>query len=250
LEVITFLRGPRFNPPQGTLENRQMEVAMKLLLTFVVLLPAFLSLPETGYPRSDLPSQEKVIFRNEYVAVLQVTLKPGEKLPTHDTGDRLIYSLSDYTLLYHWNDRTSTEHRKAGDIHYHPSGPHAEENGGKTTASFLIAERTAKPLPKTEVVGFDMAKASPFNTRVIFDREMAKVFEVVLPPGDAVSMHLGLHRVVYALTPFELTVTTPDGKIVRERGKKGSLSWHDAGLHAVENKTGSVIKFLVFAFKR
>jgi uncharacterized RmlC-like cupin family protein len=223
-----------------------MEVAMKTLSTFVVL---FLLLAP-ALPQSTPPPQEKVIFQNEYVTISRVTLKPGEKTSQHTTGDRLIYSLSTYTLAYHWDNRTAAEKRKEGDFHFHPSGPHAEENTGKTTASFLIAERTATPLPGLDVSGIDMAKASPFNTRVLFDREMAKVFEVTLPPKDAVSMHLGLHRLVYALTPFELTVTTPDGKTVTERGKKGSLSWHAAGLHAVENRSSSVIRFLVFAFKR
>jgi len=223
-----------------------MEVAMKTLSTFVVL---FLFLvPAFSQPTP--PPQEKVIFQNEYVTIYRATLKPGEKTPQHATGDRLVYSLSSYSLAYHWDNRTAAEKRKEGDFHFHPSGVHAEENTGKTTASFLIAERTATPLPGVEVSGIDMAKASPYNTRVLFDREMAKVFEVTLTPKDAVSMHLGLHRVVYALTPFELTVTTPDGKTVTEKGKKGSLSWHAAGMHAVENRSSSVIRFLVFAFKR
>jgi uncharacterized RmlC-like cupin family protein len=190
-----------------------------------------------------------VLLQNEYVTVYQVTLKPGEKTPERTTGNRLIYSLSAYKLAYHWDNRTAAETRKPGDFHVHPSGSHAEENTGKTTASFLIAERSAVPLPPLEISGVDMAKASPYNTMVRFDRELAKVFEVTLPPKDAVSMHLGLNRVVYALTPFELTVTTPDGKTVTEKGKKGSLSWHTAGLHAVENRSSSTIRFLVFAFK-
>jgi uncharacterized RmlC-like cupin family protein len=222
-----------------------MEVAMKMLSTFAVLL---LTLPASSQTSS--PVQEKTLFHNEYVTVYQVTLKPGEKTPEHATGDRLIYSLSSYSLSYHWGDRTSTEKRKAGDLHFHPDGKHVEENSGKTTASFLIAERSSTPLPKTELTGLDMAKASPFNTAVIFDREMAKVFEVTLQPKDAVAMHFGLDRVVYALTPFELSVVTPDGKKMVEKGKKGSLSWHPAGLHSVENHTAEVVKLLVFGFKR
>jgi len=219
---------------------------MKTLSTFVVLslylVPAFSQSPR--------PLQEKVLLQNEYVAVTQVTLKPGEKSPERTSGNRLIYSLTAYTLTYRWDSRTAIEKRKTGDFHVHPSGAHAEENAGKTTASFLVAERTSVPLPPVEVTGVDMAKASPFNTTVRFDRELAKVFEVTLPPKDAVAMHFGLNRVVYALTPFELTVTTPDGKTVTEKGKKGSLSWHPAGIHAVENRSSSTIRFLVFGFKR
>jgi uncharacterized RmlC-like cupin family protein len=222
-----------------------MEAAMKMLSVFALLL-----LPLPTLSQTPPPSQEKILFKNEYVTMYQVTLKPGEKTPEHSTGDRLIYSLSSYSLSYHWGDRTSAEKRKEGDFHFHPAGKHVEENTGKSTASFLIAERSSTPLPKTEMTGLDMAEASPFNTAVLFDREMAKVFEVILPPKDAVSMHFGLDRVVYALTPFELSVLTPDGKRVTEKGKKGSLSWHPAGLHGVENRTSGVIKLLVFGFKR
>lgn len=218
---------------------------MKMLSTFALLL---LSIP--AFSQAYAPQQEKTLFQNEYVTVYQVTLKPGEKTPEHSTGDRLIYSLSAYTLSYHWGDRRSVEKRKTGDFHFHPTGKHLEENTGKSTASFLMVERSSTPLPKTEQTGVDMAKASPFNTAVLFDREMAKVFEVILQPKDAVSMHFGLDRVVYALTPYELSVVTPDGKKTTEKGKKGSISWHPAGVHSVENHTSAVIKLLVFGFKR
>jgi hypothetical protein len=221
---------------------------MRSLSALVVLLTLFLvaQFPLFGQP----PQQEKLVFQNEYVRVFDVTLNPGTKLPPHETGDRLIYSLSSYTLTYRWDGRTSQERRKAGDIHSHPSGKHAEENTGNQKASFLIIERTSTPLPPGEQTGIDMAKASPFNTQVIFDRELAKVFEVKFLPRDAVGMHLGLPRLVYALTPFDLLVKTPDGKETRETGKKGSYRWHPAGMHSVENRTSSPVRLLVFGFKR
>jgi hypothetical protein len=95
-----------------------------------------------------------------------------------------------------------------------------------------------------------MAKASPFNTRVLFDRDLAKVFEVKFLPHDAVGMHLGLPRLVYALTPFDLVIKTPDGKEMKESSKKGTFRWHPAGMHSAENRTTAPTSLLVFGFKR
>jgi hypothetical protein len=95
-----------------------------------------------------------------------------------------------------------------------------------------------------------MAKANPHNTRVLFDRDMAKVFEVTLYPKDAVSMHFGLHRLMYSFASGDLAVSTPDGKKVRQSVKKGAYAWETAGLHAVENTGAGQVRFLVFGFKK
>lgn len=196
------------------------------------------------------PKQERLVFQNEYVRAYEVTLAPGEKLPPHEMGNRIIYSLTDYTLSYQWEGKTSVEKRKAGDVHFHPEGRHAEENAGKVPVKLILVERLATPLPPAEGTGVDMAKANPHNTRVLFDRDMAKVFEVTLYPKDAVSMHYGLYRLMHSFGSGELTVTTPDGKKVKQSVRKGAYAWEPAGLHAVENAGASPIHFLVFGFKK
>ncbi len=232
----------------GTGSVYRTEVAMKSLSRGTVLAALFLGIIPPLFGQS--PRKEKPVFQNEYVRVFEATLNPGEKLAPHETGDRLIYSLTSYSLTYRWDDRVSEERRKEGDIHFHPGGKHAEENNGKQKASFLIIERTSTPLPPYEQVGIDMAKASPFNTRVLFDRDLAKVFEVKFLPRDAVGMHQGLPRLAYALTAYDLLIRTPDGKEVRESGKKGTFRWHPPGMHSVENRTISPTRLLVFGFKR
>ncbi len=215
-----------------------------------IALVAGLLVPPLLLAQQGPPKQEKLVFQNEYVRAYEVTLAPGEKLPPHEMGNRIIYSLTDYTLSYQWEGKTAVEKRKAGDVHFHPQGRHAEENGGKSPAKFILVERLATPLPPAEGTGVDMAKANPHNTRVLFDREMAKVFEVTLYPKDAVSMHYGLYRLMHSFGSGDLTVTTPDGKKTKQSVKKGSYTWESAGLHAVENIGENQIRFLVFGFKK
>jgi hypothetical protein len=219
---------------------KALSVRLGIALVFYVL----------SVPAQNPPKQEKLLFENEYTRVYEATLNPGESLPPHETGNRLIYSLSAYVLRYHWDNKVSEENRKAGDVHFHPAGVHNEENAGKQKAVFLIVERTSKALPAVEGSGHDMAKASPYNTRVLLDREQAKIFEVALYPKDAVAMHFGLNRIVYGLTSYELIVKTPDGKEQKEIHKKGSCEWHAAGMHTVENRGTEVAKFVVFSFKK
>jgi len=221
---------------------------MKLRVCVPILSVALLAASVTA--QTERPKQEKLLTGNDYVKVYEVTLAKGEKLPPHDSGNRIIYSLTNYSLKYLWGDRTTIEKRKAGDIHFHPNGVHAEENAGPEKISLLMIERTSTPLPPVTLAGEDMAKMSPSNTHVIFDRDMAKVFEVTLPPRDAVGMHLGLYRVIYGVTAYELKVKTSDGKEQRVSGKKGSVRWETPSLHMVENPTNTVVKLLVFAFKK
>jgi hypothetical protein len=207
-------------------------------------------LPSPLLTQGSQPKQEKLVFENPYVKAYEVTLNPGDKLPPHESGNRIIYSLTDYALRYKWDGKTSEEKRKAGDVHYHPAGVHAEESGGTGPARFILVERLAATLPPAEGTGIDMAKANPHNTRVLFDRDMGKVFEVTLYPKDAVSMHFGLDRLIYSFGSGDLLVTTPDGKKSKETIKKGSYAWHPAGLHAVDNIGTNPVKFLVFGFKK
>jgi hypothetical protein len=223
---------------------------MKALSVSVVLVACLFLLVSFSSGQSNPAKQERLVFENEFVRAYEVTVKPGEKPPAHTSNERLIYSLTDYTLKYNWEGKTSTEKRKAGDVHYHPAGTHCEEGAGTTTARFILVERLAKPLPPHEGTGVDMARANPHNTKVLFDRDLAKVFEVTVYPKDAVSMHFGLDRLIYAATTAEMEVTTPDGKKTREVQKKGTYHWHAAGLHAVENVGSGQFRFVVFGFKR
>jgi quercetin dioxygenase-like cupin family protein len=203
------------------------------------------SLAQTTSPR-----QEKLVFENQFVKAYEVTIKPGESLPPHESGNRIIYSLTQYTLRYKWDGRTSEEKRKAGDVHFHPAGRHNEENGGSNTVKFILLERLEAPLPPAEGTGIDMAKANPHNTKVLFDRDMAKVFEVTLYPKDAISMHFGLDRLIYSINAGTLTVTGADGKTTDVSFKAGGYRWEPAGLHAAANGGKSAVKLVVFSFKK
>lgn len=81
----------------------------------------------------------EVIFDNELFRVTEVTLASGESIPSHDGINRIIYSLSDYTLSYQFEGQEVVERPfESGDAHWHTPGTHSMDNIGDTEARFLV----------------------------------------------------------------------------------------------------------------
>jgi quercetin dioxygenase-like cupin family protein len=78
-------------------------------------------------------------YANERFMVTEVTLPEGETIPMHSGINRIIYSLSDYQILYE-SDKAGKEENsfKTGDIHWHEACQHALENTGQSEAHFLV----------------------------------------------------------------------------------------------------------------
>lgn len=81
----------------------------------------------------------KQLFDNDQFRVTEVKLPVKEAIPSHDGINRIIYSLSDYTLRYQ-SDKTEPYEKsfKNGEAHWHISGEHAFQNTGSTEAHFLV----------------------------------------------------------------------------------------------------------------
>ena len=202
------------------------------------------------FAQSGPPKQEKLVFENQFVKVYETTLQPGEKSPLHHGGNRLVYSINDYKLLFHWEGKTVEEKRKAGDVHFHPEAAHAEENAGKSVARFLIIERQGTALPPPNGTGANMARVNPNNTKMIFDRDMATVFEVTLQPKESASEHYCPDRLVYSPDASNLVFIAADGARTKIAFKKGGYQWYPSGIVTLENSGPNKAKFLVFGFKK
>jgi len=112
---------------------------------FLVVARTDAALPDAG---GLLPDQDaagtvgaygELIFENEHVRVVEVTLPPGAAQPTHHGLSRLVYSLSDYTIRYE-SDRLDAAERTfaPGDAHWHDPDEHTTENVGESEARFVI----------------------------------------------------------------------------------------------------------------
>ncbi len=85
------------------------------------------------------PGFAKQLFDNERFRITEVSLPKGEKIPAHSGVNRIIYSLSDYSIIYESDKEGRSEKQfKVGDVHWHESCRHSLENTGETEAVFLV----------------------------------------------------------------------------------------------------------------
>jgi quercetin dioxygenase-like cupin family protein len=80
-----------------------------------------------------------LLFDNDNFRLTEVALPQGEKIPMHSGINRLIYSLTDYQILYDSNKEGKAEKTfKTGEAHWHEACQHALENTGQGEARFLV----------------------------------------------------------------------------------------------------------------
>jgi hypothetical protein len=91
---------------------------------------------DVSYVSSDFA---QTLLDNDFFKVTQVNLPVGESIPMHAGINRIIYSLSDYQILYESDkEEKNIKQFKKGDLHWHEACSHALENNGKTEAQFLV----------------------------------------------------------------------------------------------------------------
>ncbi len=194
----------------------------------------------------------KVVFDNDYVKVLKVTLAPAESLQAHEGEKRLIYSLSDYSI--DWVERGKNEGTrswKKGNVHFHEAGSHAARNIGESTAEWLVFVRKGTKLPDCpeQFLEKDVHVVTPEVSRQLFDNDHFRMTEVNLPQGGSIPMHSGLNRVIYSLSGYQILYESDkEGKVERSF-KPGDVHWHGACQHALENTGKTEARFLVVSYK-
>ncbi len=196
------------------------------------------------------PENTKLIFENNYVKVIEFYLKPGEKLPMHEGGKRIIYALTDYTIKWIEEDQISTKEWTRRDIHWHEAIAHAVENIGETDAKFVVFTRKESELAPTE--GYDVSKnaaeCDSAHSKIIFHNEEVCVVEVNVPPGEQQQMHHGINRLIYSLDPYEIRYTSDKMGVKEAEFHAGDVHWHGADEHAIENIGNTPASYLIIEF--
>ncbi len=199
------------------------------------------------------PEHVSVALENEWVRALRFSLEPGAQLPRHHGGDRVVYSLSDYTIEWAEGDEAPTEKAwTAGQAHWHAGGAHAVRNTGSSVAEFLVVERRGAELP-AEAQGagdFQEAPPSPEYGRTVLENDAVRVAELTLPPGESTGRHGGGYRVIFALSDYTVRWTEGDADPVEVSWSEGEAHSHESGDHEVENIGESPARFLVVTFSR
>lgn len=110
---------------------------------FVLLTLAFFALGSAAAqdPVKVAPNSYAVLLENDQVRVLKGCLNPGEKIPMHSHGYRVIYELTDHTSRFTFPAAPSVvSQSKAEEVKWGTPVTHSEENIGKTEGCALIVE--------------------------------------------------------------------------------------------------------------
>lgn len=102
-------------------------------------------------PAKVTPGTHKVILENDRVRVLDVRVKPGQKVPTHSHPAYVVYALSDFKVKFTYpGGKTAELAGKAGEASWREAETHAAENVGTTELHVLnveLKEAAKKPAP-------------------------------------------------------------------------------------------------------
>ncbi len=71
--------------------------------------------------------------------------------------------------------------------------------------------------------------------KVVLENHCVRVLDYRDQPGEKTHQHHHSAFVLYALSPFERTLTLPDGKVLKRSFKAGDVMWSDAQTHIGEN---------------
>lgn len=89
----------------------------------------------------NLNKSTTVLFENELFKATKVRVEPGMEIPEHEGSNRVVYSLSNYTVDFD-SEAEAEEDRvtefEIGDVHWHQAAEHSVEISGNTLAEFLI----------------------------------------------------------------------------------------------------------------
>jgi len=103
--------------------------------------PTGIDTTEIDFVRSS-PDQTKILLENEYVRIIEYSLKPGEKDNTHTHPPKTSYVISGGMLrIYPENEKPFDAEEVIGAAEWADKvGKHYVENIGKTTVTILLTE--------------------------------------------------------------------------------------------------------------
>ena len=71
--------------------------------------------------------------------------------------------------------------------------------------------------------------------KAIFENDCVRVLDYQDLPGQATHQHRHPAFVLYALVPFQRSLTLPDAKVLQRQFKAGDVMWSDAQTHIGTN---------------
>jgi hypothetical protein len=200
-----------------------------------------------------MPEQYKPVLVNDWVSVYELSLNPGQSLPVSYEGGRAVLALTNCKLtVKREGSGKALQMRNRRTAHWIKKGAEAVVNSSNMQLRALIVVRKRPHLPAARPMGRsgELLKVAPRQARLLLENRHMRIMSVRLDPGEQLKRHFGRSRVVYSLTPATVAFAGVDGEAVERTFAAGNAHWHGAGEHAVQNRGGESIEFVVFEMLR
>lgn len=124
------------------------------------------------------------------------------------------------------------------------------ENARRGAAMLRFLSAVAATLLMPCAHAQDATQTDGDKYKTILENECVRVLEYRDEPGDKTHQHHHPAFVLYALSPFERTLTLPDGKVLRRQFKAGDVMWSEAQTHIGENVGQTATHVLITELKK
>lgn len=91
----------------------------------------------------------------------------------------------------------------------------------------------------------DSVTVDPAHHQVLFENDQVRVLRWFVAGGDTTLYHSHPNNLNICLTGYNGKVTEPNAKVSKVQAKAGSVTWRQAGGHAVENLTNRPMEGII-----
>ncbi len=207
---------------------------------------------EGVYPVEVLPETYKFILDNDYIRMLEISAKPGEKDEMHSHPVNAWYAIKGAKLRLYTADEDSKDVEiTPGMAKFQDAAAiHSMENIGDTNLKLITAELKDKKPPAIQTSGPDPVKVSPGVYKTLAENESFRILEVSMKPGEKNEMHGHPANVYYVLSDWGGTLYTEEGEPKVLKRKEGMATFQEpVEKHQLENTGDTYIRAILFELK-
>jgi quercetin dioxygenase-like cupin family protein len=198
--------------------------------------------------------QRQVAVDNDSVRVLVVTSEPGPKGRMHDHKmNRVMLYLDEGSQRLEYQDGKKEDLRfRAGQALWSPAGGmHTSQN--TAAKPWRVVEIELKKPPKSSKspwTDLDPVKVDPRHYKVELENEQVRIIRFRNEAHGKIALHQhAVDRVVVFLTPVNMKVTSPDGKVSELRKQAGEVAFSGPATHREENAAADPIELVAVELK-
>ncbi len=198
------------------------------------------------------PGSYKVLLENDFVRMLEITAKPGERDEMHSHPESAWYAVTSSKIRLHNTDGSSKDiDVQAGMANFQDAvHMHSMENIGDTDVKIIMVELKDITPPVLEASGPDPLVVSSDVYKLLSENDMVRILELTTKPGQKDNMHGHPANVFYVLSGKSGRLYDEQGVVKELSLTAGTASYQNATKsHQFENSGDTEIKVIMFELK-